>query len=89
VPWRIRHRFEDKFDNVDGREEISVLSSSRRENVRRQIEEIERYKSNPILYILSPRTTVSLGKGGTGKPSLRGWLSTVDLLIKVACFVKK
>ena len=41
------------------REEISVLSSSRRENVRRQLEEIERYKSNPILYILSPRTTVS------------------------------
>lgn len=39
------------------REEISVLSSSRRENLRRQLEEIERYKSNPILYILSPRTT--------------------------------
>jgi hypothetical protein len=71
VPWRLCGRFvtddDDKFDNVDGREEISVLSSSRRENVRRQIEEIERYKSNPILYILSPRTTVSLGKGGTGK----------------------
>ena len=41
------------------REEISVLSSSRRENLRKQLEEIERYKSNPLLYILNPRTTVS------------------------------
>jgi len=37
------------------REEISVLSSARREAVRRQLEEIERYKTNPFLYILNPR----------------------------------
>ena len=42
------------------REEISVLSSARREAVRRQLEEIERYKSNPLLYILNPRVTVRL-----------------------------
>ena len=42
------------------REEISVLSSARREAVRRQLEEIERYKSNPFLYILNPRVTVSI-----------------------------
>lgn len=41
------------------REEISVLSSARREAVRRQLEEIERYKSNPFLYILNPRVIVS------------------------------
>ena len=41
------------------REEISVLSSARRDNVRRQMEEIERYKSNPIMYILNPRVQVS------------------------------
>lgn len=40
------------------REEISVLSSSRRETMRRQLEEIERYKSNPLLYILNPRMKV-------------------------------
>ena len=40
------------------REEISVLSSARRDNVRRQMEEIERYKSNPIMYILNPRVQV-------------------------------
>ncbi len=41
------------------REEISVLSSSRRENVRKQMEEIERYKSNPIMYIINPRVQVN------------------------------
>merc|ERR1739848_832736 len=37
------------------REEISVLSTQRRETMRRQLEEIERYKSNPLLYVLNPR----------------------------------
>jgi len=36
------------------REEISVLSSMRREAVRRQLEEDEAYKHNPFLYILNP-----------------------------------
>ena len=40
------------------REEISVLSSARREAVRRQLEEIEAYKNNPFLYILNPRVKV-------------------------------
>lgn len=40
------------------REEISVLASSRRDNVRRQMEEIQRYKSNPLMYILNPRIQV-------------------------------
>lgn len=40
------------------REEISVLSSSRRDNVRRQMEEIQKYKNNPLLYIFSPRVQV-------------------------------
>lgn len=41
------------------REEISVLSSNRRDNVRRQMQELERYKQNPLLYILNPRILVS------------------------------
>ena len=41
------------------REEISVLSSARRETMRRQLEEIERYKANPFLYILNPRLKVN------------------------------
>ena len=40
------------------REEISVLSSSRRDNVRKQMEEMEKYKNNPFMYILSPRVQV-------------------------------
>ena len=40
------------------REEISVLSASRREAVRRQMDEIERYKANPLLYFLNPRLKV-------------------------------
>ena len=40
------------------REEISVLSSARREEIRRQLEEAERYRANPILYILNPHIRV-------------------------------
>ena len=40
------------------REEISALSSSRRDNVRRQLEDIERYKNNPLLYIFNPAVQV-------------------------------
>ena len=40
------------------REEISVLSTQRRETMRRQLDEIERYKSNPLLYVLNPRMKV-------------------------------
>jgi hypothetical protein len=58
------------------REEISVLSSARREAVRKQLEEIERYKSNPFLYILNPRVTVSIhivGKARKSTHSLGSW----------------
>jgi len=37
------------------REEASVLSSQRREEVRRQAEEAERYRANPLLYFCSPQ----------------------------------
>lgn len=39
------------------REEISVLSSARRETVRRQLEETEAYRNNPLLYLFNPRIT--------------------------------
>ena len=42
------------------REEISVLSSMRREAVRRQLEEDEAYKHNPFLYILNPHFRVCI-----------------------------
>ena len=41
------------------REEISVLSSARRDEIRRQLEEAERYRANPVLYILNPHIRVS------------------------------
>ncbi|XP_016845041.1 uncharacterized protein LOC100114793 isoform X7 [Nasonia vitripennis] len=37
------------------REEASVLSSLRREEVRKQIYEHERLKANPLLYLVSPQ----------------------------------
>ncbi len=40
------------------REEASVLSSQRREEVRRQVEEAERYRANPLLYFCSPQVKV-------------------------------
>ena len=40
------------------REEISVLSSARREEIRRQLDEAEKYRANPILYIFNPHIRV-------------------------------
>ena len=37
------------------REEVSVLSSMRREEIRRQIGESERLRANPLLYLVSPQ----------------------------------
>jgi len=51
------------------REEISVLSSARREQIRRDLEEAEKYRANPILYIFNPQ--------------LRDWLSRQQLMLVV------
>merc|ERR1719429_1072097 len=51
------------------REEISVLSSARREEIRRQLEEADRYRANPILYILNPH--------------IRDWFSRQQLMLVV------
>jgi junctophilin len=40
------------------REEVSVLSSARREEVRRQAEEAEKLRANPLLYLVSPHVKV-------------------------------
>ncbi|XP_043470452.1 uncharacterized protein LOC122503809 [Leptopilina heterotoma] len=37
------------------REEVSKLSSLRREEIRRQIDESERLRANPLLYLVSPQ----------------------------------
>jgi len=51
------------------REEISVLSSQRREEIRRQLDEAERYRANPILYIFNPH--------------IREWFSRQQLMMVV------
>ncbi|KAL2736933.1 Junctophilin-3, partial [Vespula squamosa] len=40
------------------REEVSVLSSMRREEIRRQIDERERLRANPLLYLVSPQVKI-------------------------------
>lgn len=40
------------------REEVSVLSSARREEMRRVEEENERLRANPLLYLVSPHMKV-------------------------------
>lgn len=42
------------------REEVSILSSMRREEIRRQIDESERLRANPLLYLVSPQVKVSI-----------------------------
>jgi junctophilin len=44
--------------NIMSREEVSVLGSARREEVRRQKDESERLKANPLLYLVSPQVKV-------------------------------
>lgn len=46
--------------NVMSREEVSMLGSARREEVRRQIDESERLKANPLLYLVSPTVKVGI-----------------------------
>lgn len=46
-------------ENIMSRETISLLSSQRREAIRRQEEEAQRLKANPLLYLLSPEVWVS------------------------------
>lgn len=40
------------------REEVSAMGSARREEVRRQFENSERLKANPLLYLVSPQVKV-------------------------------
>lgn len=41
------------------REEVSMLGSARREEIRRQVDERERLRANPLLYLVSPQVKVS------------------------------
>lgn len=47
------------------REEVSKLSSLRREEIRRQIDESERLRANPLLYLVSPQVKVSVTRTRT------------------------
>jgi len=51
------------------REEISVLSSARREEIRRQLDMADRYRANPLLYMFDP--------------SIRDWFSRQQLMMVV------
>lgn len=42
------------------REEVSMLGSARREEVRRMIDESEKLRANPLLYLVSPQVKVRL-----------------------------
>lgn len=41
------------------REEVSMLGSARREEVRRMHDETEKLRANPLLYLVSPQVKVS------------------------------
>lgn len=47
------------------REEVSALGSARREEVRRQRDESERYKANPLLYLVSPQVKVRVQRNNS------------------------
>jgi len=51
------------------REEISVLSSARRDEIRRQLEMADRYRANPLLYMFDPQ--------------IRDWFGRQQLMIMV------
>ncbi|XP_019875257.1 uncharacterized protein LOC109603220 isoform X2 [Aethina tumida] len=54
------------------REEVSALGSARREEIRRQINEQERLRANPLLYLVSPQ--------------VKDWFSRQQLVILVLFF---
>lgn len=43
---------------IMSREQASVLSSAQRETFRRQYEDAERYRANPLLYLTAPSVQV-------------------------------
>lgn len=45
---------------VMSREEVSMLGSARREEVRRMQDESEKLRANPLLYLVSPQVKVNL-----------------------------
>jgi junctophilin len=49
-----------KATEAMSREEVSLLSSARREEVRRMQEENDRLRQNPLLYLFSPHVKVRL-----------------------------
>jgi junctophilin len=48
------------INSMMSREEVSVLGSARREEVRRQKDESDRYRANPLLYLVSPQVKVTM-----------------------------
>lgn len=48
-----------KATEAMSREEVSYLGSARREEIRRQADEKERLRANPLLYLVSPQVKVS------------------------------
>lgn len=47
-----------KATGAMSREEVSVLSSARREEVRRMQDQAEKLRANPLLYLVSPQVKV-------------------------------
>ncbi|XP_050426311.1 uncharacterized protein LOC126836736 [Adelges cooleyi] len=54
------------------REEVSLLSSARREEIRRMEEENERLRANPLLYLVSPH--------------MKDWISRQQLMLAILFF---
>lgn len=57
--------------NIMSREEAAVLSSAQRHEFRRQAEEAELYRANPLLYLTSPAVQVSFGPRASGSDPSR------------------
>ena len=62
------------------REEVSILGSARREEVRRLRDEQERLRVNPLLYLVSPQVRVSepSSKIAQSRPTRVGWRKWIE-----------
>lgn len=71
------------------REEVSMLGSARREEVRRQIENSEKLKANPLLYLVSPQVKVRYINrvGLLGAPIIK-YIYCLCILFKYVCFLE-
>lgn len=71
------------------REEVSYLGSARREEIRRQQDEHERLRANPLLYLVSPQVKVGSNRNKFVKDISHRYGKTEATVADIMSYLKK